>query len=379
MKIGIDARFYGPKAKGLGRYTEKLIQYLQEVDKENEYVIFLRRNNWSDFQPKNKNFKKVLADFRWYSLEEQLKMPFCIRKERVNLMHFPHFNVPLFYFGAYIVTIHDLILTRFPTERASTLGPFLYKIKHTLYKIVIRRAIKKAKKIITVSHYSKKDIEDNFPFSRGKIEVTYEATSDLKLTPAKVDKEKFFQQYNFRPPFLLYVGNVYPHKNLERFLLSFKNYLKENPVSLFLVLVGRMDYFFRRLKKYAEELKLSERVRFLGYVNDEELKFLYQNASLYIFPSLAEGFGLPPLEAMSQGLPVLSSNSSCLPEILGEAALYFNPRDVDDMKEKLKMALSSQSLQQEMRRKGFLQVKKYSWPDLAKKTFSIYNSVLKNE
>lgn len=169
MRIGIDARFYGPKAKGLGRYAEKLLQYLDKIDQKNDYIVFLRKENFKKFQPSSDNFKKVIADFRWYSLAEQIRMPLLTRKYNLDLMHFPHFNVPLFYQGKFIVTIHDLILTRFPTERASTLGPFLYKMKHLLYKLVIRQAIKKAQKIITVSNFSKKDIEDNFPLAKGKV------------------------------------------------------------------------------------------------------------------------------------------------------------------------------------------------------------------
>ncbi len=375
MRIGIDARFYGPTAKGLGRYTEKLIQYLQEIDHENEYIIFLRKSNWNFFLSKKGNFKKVIADYRWYSFEEQIKLPHAIKKEKVDLMHFPHFNVPLFCRGKFIVTIHDLILTRFPTERASTLGPFLYKIKHSLYKLVIWSAIKRARRIITVSEYSKKDIEDNFPKAKGKINVTYEATSDFKHTPHKINEEEFFTRNHFKPPFLLYVGNAYPHKNLEKLITAFAQIKKEHN-DLNLVLVGKMDYFFKRLKKFAERLQLEQGVIFPGYVKEEELKFLYQKAKLYVFPSLVEGFGLPPLEAMSQGLPVAASRSSCLPEVLGESAEYFDPNNINNIKSVIKDLLKNEVRMGELKSMGFEQVKKYSWPNLAKKTLLIYKSLV---
>jgi len=373
MRIGIDARFYGPGAKGLGRYVEKLLQYLDKIDQENEYIVFLRKENFEKFQPSSPNFKKIIADFRWYSLAEQIKMPLLTKKYNLDLMHFPHFNVPLFYRGKFVVTIHDLILTRFPTERASTLGPALYKFKHLLYKLVIKQAVKKARKIITVSNFSKKDIENNFPFAKGKIEVTYEATSDFKKTQAQINSSDFFKKYEFKPPYILYVGNAYPHKNLERFIKAYKSLIKKQDTPYF-VLVGKIDYFFRRLKKYVKEVELSKRVKFLGYVTDEELKFLYQNAKIYVFPSLIEGFGLPPLEAMSQGLPVLSSNRSCLPEVLGEAAQYFDPKNINDMAQKLSNLLNNQKTREVMRQRGYQQVKKYQWPKLARKTLKIYKS-----
>ena len=376
MRIGIDARFYGPQTKGLGRYCEKLIQYLQKLDQENEYVVFLRKDNWAEFSPDNLNFKKVLADFRWYSLAEQVKMPLLLRRYKLDLMHFPHFNVPLLYRGKFIVTIHDLILTHFPTQRASTLSPFLYWFKHLAYRVVIRQAIKRALKIITISEYSKKQIVDNFRINPARIAVTYEATSDFKPTPAKIEESEFLAKYRIKYPYLLYVGNAYPHKNLERLIKVFKNLSQEKKLDINLVFVGKLDYFYARLQNLANQLKLNEKVFFLGYVEDEELKFLYQKARLYVFPSLAEGFGLPPLEAMTQGLPVISSQASCLPEVLGEAAYYFNPNEEKSLTEAILKMIQDENLRESLIAKGLVQVKKYSWPSLAQKTFEVYLGAL---
>lgn len=377
MRIGIDARFYGPQTKGLGRYCEKLIQYLQPLDKENEYVIFLRKDNWQEFSPVNSYFIKVLADFPWYSLAEQLKMPFLLRRHKLDLMHFPHFNIPIFYRGKFIVTIHDLILTHFPTQRASTLSPFLYGFKHSAYRVVIRRAIKKAVKIVTISEYSKKQIIDNFHVPAERIAVTYEATSDFKPTPAKIRESEFLTKYKIKYPYLLYVGNAYPHKNLERLISVFNDLSREKDLDLNLVFVGKLDYFYARLQKLVNQLELNKKVFFLGYVEDEELKFLYQKAMLYVFPSLAEGFGLPPLEAMTQGLPVISSNASCMPEVLGEAAYYFDPHEEKSLRVAILKMIRDDDLRKSFIAKGLTQVKKYSWPDLAQKTFEVYQAALK--
>ncbi|KKQ79694.1 MAG: mannosyltransferase B-like protein, partial [Candidatus Moranbacteria bacterium GW2011_GWD2_38_7] len=149
MKIGIDARFYGSIGKGLGRYTQKLIQHLEHIDKENHYVVFLRKENFDDYQPFNKNFEKVLADYAWYTFAEQLFFPLLLNKQKLDLMHFPHFNVPLLYSGRFVLTIHDLILTHFPTIRATMLNPVFYWFKYVAYKLAISSALWRAKKIIT--------------------------------------------------------------------------------------------------------------------------------------------------------------------------------------------------------------------------------------
>jgi len=175
MRFGIDARFYGPVGKGLGRYTQKLIENLEKIDQTNEYFIFLRHDNWDVYRPQAKNFKKVLADWRWYTLAEQIFMPFRVWRQKLDVMHFPHFNVPIFYGGKFVVTIHDLILTQYPTQRASTLGPWLYKLKHSAYNIVIKSAIKRAARVIAVSEYTKKELINYFKVDPTKIIVTYES------------------------------------------------------------------------------------------------------------------------------------------------------------------------------------------------------------
>lgn len=368
-RIGIDARFYGPLGKGLGRYTEEAVDNIIKLDQDNEYVIFLRRENFNDFKCDGLRIKKVLANIRWYSLAEQLIFPFYIWRERLDLMHFPHFNAPIFCPVKFVVTIHDLILIKFPTSRATTLGPTLYKIKNLAYKLVIYLAVKRAKKILAVSEYTKNDIVRQFKVKPEKIAVTYEGVAELLKTPfIKEGRGDFISQ-----PYLLYVGNAYPHKNLEGLIRVFARINKSLP-DLKLVLVGKEDYFYNRLKLYAKNF--SANIIFPGYVPDRELAELYRNALIYVFPSFYEGFGLPPLEAMARGLAVVSSNKTCLPEILGEAALYFNPADEADMKHKIEQALSGEKLRAELIRRGYEQIKKYSWRDCAEKTLEVYKNCL---
>jgi len=376
-RIGIDARFYGPLGKGLGRYTQEVVDNVTILDKKNEYVIFLSKENFTEFK-ETERVKKVLAPVRWYTLTEQILMPFYIWREKLDLIHFPHFNVPLFTPVKFVVTIHDLILTKFPTIRATTLNPFFYKIKNVAYKIVIRSAIKRAKMIIAVSQFTKEDIITQFKVSSQKIKVTHEGVA--RLQPMGKEKnisndKKVLLGYNINKPFLLYVGNAYPHKNLEGLIKGFSS-LREKDRDLLLVLVGKQDYFYSRVEEFTKKYWPKESpVIFPGFVPDEELAILFKNAIAYIFPSFYEGFGLPPLEAMANGCPVVSSNKSSLPEILGEAAIYFNPEDEKDMMGQIKKVIENKNLRQELIKRGNEQVKKYSWEKCAKETLEVYKKV----
>jgi len=383
MKIGIDARFYGPVGKGLGRYTQEIVDNIIGLDRENDYVIFLRRENFSELKSSSPRVKKVLADVKWYGLAEQIILPFYIWREHLDLMHWPHFNVPIMCPVKFVVTIHDLILIKFPTVRATTLGPLTYKIKNLAYKLVISSAVKRAKKVFAVSEYTKNDVVKQFKISPDKVVVTYEGVAELTShTPLSKGGGGGLNQ-----PYLLYVGNAYPHKNLEgliRVFAQIKAPFNKGPSrrrlaeaegkgDLKLVLVGKEDYFYHGLKKYAENFS---GVIFPGYVPDADLAELYANALAYVFPSFYEGFGLPPLEAMAHGLAVVSSNKTCLPEILGNAALYFNPEDEADMKNKIERVINDENLRAELRNRGYEQAKKYSWRDCAEKTLGVYKNCL---
>lgn len=389
MRIGIDARFYGPTGKGLGRYTEKLIKYLEKIDHNNEYVIFLRKENWKSFQSGNDCFEKVLADFQWYTLSEQVNMPKVLARYNLDLVHFPHFNVPLFYSGDFVVTIHDLILLDFPTKRATTLGSIKYAVKNLAYKRVIRSAVKRAKKVIAVSEYTKKRLIERFGLDENKIVVTYEACDKVESGESGVTDRDVLKIHRINKPYLLYVGNAYPHKNLERLLRVFKLLRKSgiqnlesripnsNIFDYQMVFVGKKDYFYQRLKILARDLGLldSRDVVFYGYASEKELADLYRNASLYVFPSFIEGFGLPPLEAMSYGLPVAASKTSCLPEVLGDAACYFDPKDEKDIGSIIVKVLDNAVLREEMIGRGLEQVRKYSWERCARETLGVYENI----
>src|SRR4030042_2957980 len=377
MRIGVDARFFGSIGKGLGRYTQKLIENLENIDHENQYYIFLRKENFHEYNPHKANFLRVVADIPWYGFREQIYFPGILKKFELDLVHFPHFNVPVLFRGKCLVTIHDLILFNYPTKRASSLSPFFYFFKKLGHRLVIRNALKKSRAIIAVSHFTKNDIMRHFDVPNEKIIVTYEAVDPVQKK-SDLSGEKILKKYGIIKPYILYVGNAYPHKNLERLFLVFREIAKKHP-HLQLVLVGKEDYFYKRLKKYVSE-NLIRNVVFADYVPDEHLGILYQEALLYVFPSLYEGFGLPPLEAMSRDTPVASSNASCLPEILGDAAVYFDPKAMTEMAETIERAISDRKLQQNLIQKGRKQIKKFNWDRMARKTLELYTKIsLKNK
>lgn len=383
MRIGIDARFYGPTGKGLGRYNQKLIEHLEKNDLKNHYFIFLRKENFGEYRPQNKNFQKVMADYRWYTFAEQIMMPIALRRYDLDLMHFLHFNVPLLYNRRFVVTIHDLILIHFPTIKSSTLNPLFYWIKFLAYKLTIGSAIKRALSIIAVSRFTKKDILENYAVSPEKINVIYEACDDFcQISPGA--SKKIFEKHDLISencgiikPYIIYVGNVYPHKNPEKLIQGFDLMRKGEFSDLKLVFIGGEDYFYRRLKKFVADQKI-ENIIFTGRVSDNDLGLLLRGARMCARPSLYEGFELPALEAMTCGVPVICSDHNCAKEILGDSAFYFDGMKKEEIAKAIKTVAENDDLRKELIRKGYEQAKKYSWKKMAEETLKIYNSCVKN-
>ncbi|MFH1713030.1 MAG: glycosyltransferase family 1 protein, partial [Candidatus Jacksonbacteria bacterium] len=287
-----------------------------------------------------------------------------------------------------------LIIHHFPDERATTLPPWLYKIKLWGYKKVIKHAVINARTIITPSEFTKNDILKFYTVDENKIKVIYEGISNLnsilKIKNYKLNKNLKLEHASSAvrrgggiKNYLLYVGSAYPHKNLEKLIDAFAIlHQKYKLTDLKLVLVGKIDYFYNKLQKFiipqypppirrAGNIPISN-IIFYDYASDSELSQLYQNAKIFVFPSLYEGFGLPPLEAMSFGTPVAASNLTSIPEVCGNAATYFDPNDANDMAAKIHKLYFDSALQSELRQNGFEQIKKYSWTKMAQETLRIY-------
>lgn len=378
MKVAIDARFLGPHGKGLGRYVEKLLAHLAPIAAGHEFFILLNEHNWRHWQPPNQSWHRVRAPWRWYTLSEQLYLPRLLRQLKVDLVHFPHFNVPIAYVQPFVVTVHDLILWHFPTERASTLEPVYFWLKHAAYRLVIRLAVKRARRVLTVSQFSRDELVKEFGIKPTKITVTYEAV-DTKRPVSALDVNRVCHRLGISRRYFLYVGNAYPHKNIERLLEAFAQ-LQRQDFPFQLVLVGKLDYFYQRVRRNAEAVGLlrSQHVIFPGFVSDEDLAALYAGSFAYVFPSKAEGFGLPPLEAMQYGVPVLSSDATCLPEVLGGAALFFDPSSATSIAQALQRVVADATLRQRLQQLGPAHVNRYSWPRLAEQTLAVYRSVVQS-
>lgn len=360
MKIGIDVRFW--RETGVGRYTRNLVVGLSKIDKKNEYFLFYSPRDLGEIEKfiKVDNFKLIPADIPWHTLTEQTSFPSLLKKYDLDLMHFPYFSLPVFYSRKYVVTIHDLILHHFSTGRASTLPTPIYHLKRLGYKFVMREGARKAEKIISVSSATKKEIEEHLNVSSKKISVIYEGV-DAALKPVgDALKEKYF----------LYVGNTYPHKNLDILLFAFSSLSKTDTK---LYIVGRKDFFQERLKKKAAEYK-NPNVFFLEDVSDSRLAGLYQNALALVAPSLMEGFGLPLLEAMQEGCLVLASNIPAHKEICKDAAIYFDPRDREDLSQKMQDVSDNRLNRQGFVKKGENRAKYFSWEKMARETLNVYNS-----
>lgn len=361
MIIGIDARFVGPEGTGLGKYTEKLITNLAKIDSRNKYFIYLRKSNWSYLSLPGKNFTKVEADIPWYSLTEQLKLPKIFKSNNLDLLHVPHFNVPIFYKGKFMVTIHDLIHHEFQETSATSKNPIIFKFKRFAYKKVISHAIKKSKKIIVPSKYIKRQIVEQFAVKPDKIVVTYEAA-----------EEEYFRVESpvsrVKGDSIIYVGNVYPHKNVNKLLDAMKMIKNVE-----LTIVCPRDIFAQRLKDEIKSRNLEKRVKMTGYLAAEDLSKLFSKSTAYVFPTLSEGFGIPGLNAMAAKLPVICSNIPVLKEVYGDAALYFDPKDPKDIATKIRKVLASESVRDDLIEKGRTQAKKYSWSKMAKETLQVYS------
>lgn len=360
MKIGIDARLW--KQSGVGRYTRNLVRILQQIDKENKYSIFVLPKDLDDVKEviKNKRFKIIPVDIKWHGLDEQIKLPGFLKKEKLDLVHFPYFSIPVLYNLPFVVTIHDLIIDHFPTGKASTLNPLAYYGKRLGYSLTISQCAKKAKKIITVSKATRDEIIDHLKVDKEKIVITYEG-ADIGILSTS-EKPVMYGKY------FLYVGNAYPHKNLDQLISAFDNF-KDSKIKL--VLVGVDDYFYQKLRGKVK----NKNIVFLGNVSDADLANLYQFAVAYVSPSLMEGFGLPVLEAMTHKCLVVASDIPVFREITGGNAIFFNPKDSKEIFVKLDEVQKNYSKLEGVKKKAFLESKKYSWEKMVKETLKIYQSV----
>jgi len=363
--IVIDARI---RRASTGRGIARLLEHLQDIDSEHRYTIILEKGD--DWTPKAKNFSVVYTRFPNFSfnLLNQLLYSWQLYKLKADLVYFTLTpQQPLLYFGPQVTLTHDLSMLKF--VRAGRLPLWLHKVRMRGYRLLLWSAHRRAKRVIVPTEYVADAVNKYHLFTNRKTTVALEASEPplpgKALAPADMPHD-----------FILYVGSAFPHKNLERLISTF-SLLKEQHPDLKLVLVGKRELHSKQLERWSKKIDHHEDIIFTGFVPDEELKWYYENARAYTFPSLSEGFGLPSLEAMAHGCPVVSSNATCLPEVCGDAAHYFDPEDIHEMAQKIDEVISNEALRKKLIEKGYENIKRFSWRKFAQTNLAVFNDVLK--
>lgn len=364
MRITIDARIINSST---GRYVERLVTYLQEVDRENDYIVLVPSKDKDYWKPTADNFTVQTVDYKNYSFGEQIGFCKFLYELDADLVHFCMPQQPLFYTKPHVTTIHDLTLLKTYNSDKNWL---VYHLKQAVGRILFYVIGHTSKQIIAISEFTKKEYIAHSSISEDKVSLTYEAADVLSTEPARPE------QITADTKFLLYVGQQSDYKNIRRLMQAHQTLRATRP-DLQLVLVGSLNEAAMRNKKWAEEKGL-QGIVFTGFVSDDELAWLYQNCQTYVFPSLMEGFGLPGLEAMMHDAPVASSSATCLPEVYGEAAKYFDPTSVQDMASTIAEIIDNKDVRKDLITKGKVQAAKYSWKRMAAQTKAVYDKALES-
>lgn len=370
MKIGIDARMTGT---GIGRYTFSLIRELAKIDRDSSYTIFMRADHAKRFVVPGPNFRAIVADAREYSVSEQYRLPVLVRREGLDLMHYPHFNVPLLAPSPYVVTVHDLTHSTHRTGTASKGRSFSYALRLLAYRLTVTRAVRRATHVITVSESTKHVVHEVLGVPHEKMSVTYEGVDPVDVVSS--DPETL-RRFGVDRPYFLYVGSAHPHKNLQLLLHAFAGLVHRDGMQLQLVLAGDHGQFGAELARSARTLDLCSALVRPGRVSDSELAALYGGALAYVFVSLSEGFGLPGIEAMAHGVPVLAASAASLPEIYGDAALYVDPTDLVSVEAGMRRLAEDDALRAELTTQGKRRAGRYSWAEMAHATLRIYREAI---
>ena len=383
MKIVIDTRLWGIEHRGLGRYVEQLVTHLAQFDLSTDFILLTNPHNKTAPQNLPPNFKLQPAPWRIYSWQEQIYLPRLLNQLKPDLVFFPHFNVPFFIKQPYIVTIHDLILHHYPSSRATTLPKPIYWLKILAYKIVLKRVINRARTIITISEATGNDIKKFYPKVANKINIIPIAPAE-KVAPTEIIlPENYF----------LTVGAAYPHKNLEMLIRAFQMTRLSRP-EIKLIIVGKKDFFMKRLEQEVinnchsralsavalakeeggnPDTKNNTNIIFWGEADETTLATLYTHTSAYLLPSLIEGFGLGPLEALQYGAPIIVSDIQVLKEILEDSVTFVNPNNENLWAEAMLQVLNENK--NLINAANLLQ--KYNWTTCAQLTAELLKSLTK--
>ncbi|GIF98396.1 glycosyltransferase family 4 protein [Catellatospora citrea] len=362
----IDARMLS--WTGIGRYTVALLEGLESIDQENEYLVLMRRNDWPRWSPSAGNFTRIECDIAPYTVAEQARLPRLLHRLAPDVVHLVTPNAAALYGGRKVVTVADLTLLDFDTSRGSLGRRLATKLKRLPFRMIFRRQVATATHIVTLTEYVRRQLMTRFRVEGSHVSAAWLAADSAQLTAAEEEPVAGLADAG---PFILYVGNYYGYKNV-RILVEALALLSKDRRDVRLVLAGEPGEFKQALLSLAENLQVSDLVVMPGFVTDGQLKWLYRNAAMYVNPSLSEGFGLQGLEAMTQGLPVLSSTASCLPEVYGDAAVYFDPHDAGELAQNIADLLEQPGRSIELAAMGHDRLAMFSWQKTAELTHQVY-------
>jgi len=369
MKVAIDIRRVHDF--GAGTYTRNLVSTLAALDPVNAYSLVGTSSDFAELGALSQNFSLLEFDPSPDGLRHDARLALCLRRAHVQLLHTPYLAAPWILPCRHIVTVHDAVDFLDLAGEEHTLAGSL-QFQRT------RLRLHRAYRILTVSQATRRDLQRLFGLPSAKIEVVYNALDARLMQPATAEEaERTLSRYSVQSPYLLYAGNVKPHKNLPRLIEAFalvKDELRNHPrySGLCLILIGDELSKHPQLRRAVIQSRTQHDVRFLGFVPPQVLSVFYTRAAAFVFPSLYEGFGLPPLEAMALGTPVVTSNVSALPEVLGDAAQFVNPENVFDISRGIRQVLLDDALRARLVERGHQQVRRFSWEDSVRRVLQIY-------
>lgn len=372
MKIGIDgraAKWY--RGTGIGNYTYQVINSLNQLDTCNNYLLFMPDKCRNDINF-NKNFNvRNIGENSGNGFWNEVNIPNILHYNDVELYHVPQngIGLPMDKPCKMVITLHDII----PYKMPETVGPSYLKI----FLEQIPKIVPQCDGIITVSNFSKEDIMREFDYPGEKIFVTHLAPEDIyKPKDKRFSKGLINKLYGIENDYILYIGGFSPRKNIIGLIEAFSKLVLKHKKDIKLVIAGKKGLSYERYRNRAESLGILDKVLFPGFIPIEHLPFLYSAAELFVYPSFYEGFGLPPVEAMACGTPVIASNTTSIPEIVGNNALLINPWDTEELFQAMLKTLEDSSLRESLITKGFIRSSELSWDKTALHTLKAYNKII---
>jgi glycosyltransferase involved in cell wall biosynthesis len=374
LRVVIDVRHI--RDFGIGTYIRNLLNALTEIDSENHYTLTAMPDDVGSFAHLGANFETVPYAGRDWDRADHIRYPMFVRRFAPDLVHIPLNAVPLFLPNPYVVTIHDMSSLLFGSHVAG------WRESMRLYRF--RRGLVRAARVIVVSDATRRDVENLLGIPKKRVRLVYSAPDpqffDVKAGLDTEETRRILERYQIKYPFILYAGRIRPHKNVPRLVEAFavvRGELENHPEyhDLRLIIIGDEITKHPEVRRAVIQTRMEQAVRFLGFVPFETLKVFYAAARAFVFPSLYEGFGLPPLEAMATGTPVVTSNVSSLPEVVGDAAMIVNPENVFDVARGIREVLLDEELRERLIRRGHEQLSSFSWRRTAEQVLEVYCEV----